>query len=188
MVKINTSAGTNINHIRQSLSTNKISEMEESEIKSDFLGHNHSTSLAASLHEHQYQIGFFQALEQSFQKLDGALKELEETESKEDFGFKVEKMMDVVDSSLYGGKALFGVAVSFGFELPSLEEIESYDSVIAFEETIATLRQDLDEKLKIASVAAINTLSALSAQAPRSLEKESHVSQLERIQALLKDA
>lgn len=187
MVKLEVTAGTNINHIRRTINTQQIQKSSEMSNQAEQNGTNHSTLLAFSLGEYQSQFGFFQAYELSLSKLQIAQQELLKIEEKSDFDKQLEKMMDIVDNTIFAGESLFGKGIEHGLNLGSLEGIESEEDIQNLGEIISNTQENLSQNLHETSVALINILSAMGTQSPPESELENHTAQLERIRKLLDD-
>ncbi|MBE0496383.1 MAG: hypothetical protein IBX45_08220 [Campylobacterales bacterium] len=210
-MKIQTTFGTNINHIQQqrvaTLPTASAPMQETSPVLE-----SHEANKSALTHQllsSNTTQGFLQALYQGIETLEEGATQLI-TLSKSDttpnaqeaFTALLEKMMDVVDNSLYENHSLFhgtsslslpeGTATvpSFGF----LETLER-DDEDGLEEGLGRIqmaRKQVEKALFVSEVTAFNTLAALSTYEPPVLEqghdthKGAHLKA--RVSALLKDA
>jgi len=186
MVKLEVTAGTNINHIRRKINTQEI-KTPESPQDNFQTNSNHSTILAKSLGEYQSQLGFLQAYEQNLSKLELAQKALQKPMDRSAFEKQLESMMDLVDNTIYAGESLFGKGVQYGLDLGPLEGIESDEDIQNLGETIIELQKSLNQNFHKTSVALINTLSAMGTQTLSEADRETHAAQLKRIHQLLRD-
>ncbi len=184
MVKLNVTAGTNINHIRRNINTQKIQSQKPADNKTSS-STNHTTLLAQSIGQLQSELGFFQAFGQNLSKLSLEQEALLEIEDKNTFDKKLEEMMDIVDNTIYAGQSLFAKGIEYGLELHSLEGIESKDDVIALGNKLDELNKELSNLAYQKSVALVNTLGAISTQDGIKIDQEDHASQLERVRKLL---
>jgi hypothetical protein len=187
MVKLNVTAGTNINHIRRSINAQEIQSPLSTPAQEQQNSLNSSTLLAQSLGDYQSRLGFLQAYEQNLAKLELAQEALQQPMEKDAFKKQLEGMMDIVDNTIYTGQSLFGKGIEYGLEIGTLEGIESSQDVQNLGENIAQLRQKVNQNIQKTSIALINTLSALGTQNPPENERENHTGQLERIHSLLKE-
>jgi len=187
MVKLEVTAGTNINHIRRAINAQEIQPPPLASAQEQQNSPNHTTMLALSIGEHQSQLGFLQAYEQNLTKLESGQKALQENLDKPAFDEQLEHMMDIIDNTIYAGQSLFGRGMEYGLKLSSLEGIDSDQDVQNLGEHIAQIRQTLAQKIQITSVALINTLSAMGTQNLAENERETHSAQLQRVRNLLAD-
>jgi hypothetical protein len=187
MVKLEATAGTNINHIRRTINTQEVQKISNESLQQEQDGINHVTLLALALEEHQSRLGFLQAYEQNLSKLETAQKELQKTEQKSEFEKQLENMMDIVDNTIFAGEPLFSKAIEYGLEFGTLEGIETEQDIENLSKNISQVRENLDKNISNTSVALVNILSAMGTQNPPENESESHATQLKRIQKLLND-
>lgn len=117
MVKLEATAGTNINHIRRTINTQEVQKISNESLQQEQDGINHVTLLALALEEHQSQLGFLQAYEQNLSKLETAQKELQKTEQKSEFEKQLENMMDIVDNTIFAGEPLLVKPLSMVWSL-----------------------------------------------------------------------
>lgn len=200
-MKIHSAFGTNINHVQQqrvSTSPTLSPAKEAASLASHQTPKSILTHQLLNTHSNE---GFLQALHQGVgtleKEMEGLRALVNTPSSKETFDALREKMMDLVDNSLYENHSLFHSTSSLllpegSTESPSFGFLETleYDDEAGLEEALKYLNAaslKLEKALFVNRVTTFNTLAALSTGGLADEKGDAYAHIREHIGTLLKD-